>query len=71
MKQYRTHCLVCTGTGCVSNHAFDVKTALETEIKKQGLKDEVTVIATGCNGFCERGPVMAVQPKNIIYQELK
>ncbi|MBC8183176.1 NADH-quinone oxidoreductase subunit NuoF [candidate division KSB1 bacterium] len=71
MKQYRTHCLVCTGTGCVSNHAFDIKTALESEIIKQGLKDEVTVIATGCNGFCERGPVMVVQPENIFYQELK
>ncbi len=71
MKQYRTHCLVCTGTGCVSNHAFDIKTALESEIIKQGLKDEVSVIATGCNGFCERGPVMVVQPENIFYQELK
>jgi len=44
---------------------------LESEIIKQGLKDEVSVIATGCNGFCERGPVMVVQPENIFYQELK
>jgi NADH:ubiquinone oxidoreductase subunit F (NADH-binding)/(2Fe-2S) ferredoxin/Pyruvate/2-oxoacid:ferredoxin oxidoreductase delta subunit len=71
LKQYRSHCLVCAGTGCVSNHAFDIKTALETEIIKQGLKDEVAVIATGCNGFCERGPVMVVQPENFFYQELK
>ena len=71
MKQYRTHCLVCAGTGCVSNHAFDIKDALEKEIARQGLTDEVAVVTTGCNGFCERGPVMVVQPENIFYQQLK
>ncbi|MFZ5519109.1 MAG: NADH-quinone oxidoreductase subunit NuoF [Candidatus Zhuqueibacterota bacterium] len=71
MKQYRTHCLVCAGTGCVSNHAFDIKEALEKELVRQGLENEVAVITTGCNGFCERGPVMVVQPDNIFYQELK
>lgn len=71
MKQYRTHCLVCAGTGCVSNHAFDIKEALEQEIARQGLADEVAVVTTGCNGFCERGPVMVVQPENIFYQQLK
>lgn len=71
MKQYRTHCLVCTGTGCVSNHAFDIKEALEREIARHGLENEVAVVATGCNGFCERGPVMVVQPDNIFYQELR
>jgi len=71
LKQYRSHCLVCTGTGCVSNHAFDIKEALEREIAKNGLENEVAVVTTGCNGFCERGPVMVVQPENIFYQELK
>ena len=71
MKQYRTHCLVCAGTGCVSNHAFDIKEALEKEIARQGLADEVAVVTTGCNGFCERGPVMVVQPENIFYQQLR
>ena len=71
MKQYRTHCLVCAGTGCVSNHAFDIKQALEKEIARRGLADEVAVVTTGCNGFCERGPVMVVQPENIFYQQLK
>ena len=71
MKQYRTHCLVCTGTGCVSNHAFDIQKALEREIARHHLENEVAVVATGCNGFCERGPVMVVQPENIFYQQLK
>ena len=71
MKQYRTHCLVCNGTGCVSNHAFDIQKVLEREIAKHGLENEVAIVATGCNGFCERGPIMVVQPENIFYQQLK
>ncbi len=64
------HLMVCAGTGCVSNHAFDIKIALEKEIEKQGLENEVLVVTTGCNGFCERGPLLVVQPGNIFYQQL-
>jgi NADH:ubiquinone oxidoreductase subunit F (NADH-binding)/(2Fe-2S) ferredoxin len=71
LKQYRTHCLVCHGTGCVSNHAFDIQKVLEREIAKHGLENEVAIVTTGCNGFCERGPIMVVQPENIFYQQLK
>ncbi len=69
-RSYRLHLMVCAGTGCVSNHSFEVKGALEKEIKKQGLENEVLVVTTGCNGFCERGPLLVVQPGNIFYQQL-
>ncbi|NTU51839.1 MAG: NADH-quinone oxidoreductase subunit F, partial [Candidatus Aminicenantes bacterium] len=71
MKQYRAHLLVCAGTGCVSCGSFKIKEALEKEVKKRRLQDEVQVIATGCNGFCERGPIVLVQPDGIFYQLLK
>jgi len=70
MEKYRSHLLVCTGTGCVSNGAFEVKKALEDELRKHGLDTEIQVVGTGCNGFCERGPVMLVQPEGIFYQQL-
>ena len=70
MKPYRTHLLVCAGTGCVSGGAFALKDALEKEIAGRGLEDEVLVVATGCNGFCERGPIVIVHPDNIFYQRL-
>jgi NADH:ubiquinone oxidoreductase subunit F (NADH-binding)/(2Fe-2S) ferredoxin/NAD-dependent dihydropyrimidine dehydrogenase PreA subunit len=63
--------LVCAGTGCVSCGSFKIKEALEKEIKKRNLQDEVQVVATGCNGFCERGPIVLVQPDGIFYQLLK
>ncbi len=70
MKHYRAHVLVCAGTGCVSCGAFDLKEALEKEVGRRGLQDEVLVVATGCNGFCEKGPIVIVQPDNVFYQRL-
>ncbi len=71
LKDYRTHVLVCAGTACVSNESLKIKAAFEREIKKLGLEEEVQVIGTGCNGFCERGPVAVVQPDDVFYQRLK
>jgi NADH-quinone oxidoreductase subunit F len=71
MTAYRTHLLVCAGTGCVSCGAFVLREALEKEILRQGLGDQALVVATGCNGFCERGPILMVQPDGVFYQRLK
>jgi len=71
LKHYRAHLLICTGTGCVSNGSFKIKEALEKEITKQGLADEIHVDTKGCNGFCERGPIVIVQPEGVYYQRLK
>jgi NADH-quinone oxidoreductase subunit F len=70
LKLYRTHLLVCAGTGCVSCGSFKIKDALEKEIRKKGLENEVLVVTTGCNGFCERGPILMVHPDGIFYQKL-
>ncbi len=69
-KEHRLHLLVCAGTGCVANHAFDVKEALEKEIARKDLSDEIRVVTTGCQGFCERGPIVIVQPDGIFYQRI-
>jgi len=69
--EHRLHLLVCAGTGCVANRSFQVKEKLEQEIIKQGLQDEVKVISTGCQGFCERGPVVIVKPGDIFYQQVQ
>ena len=70
MADFRTHLMLCAGTGCVSNKALEVKTALEQEILKQNLQNEVEVVSTGCQGFCAQGPIVVVKPDNIFYQLL-
>ncbi|MBW8040650.1 MAG: NADH-quinone oxidoreductase subunit NuoF [Planctomycetes bacterium] len=69
-KAGRSELLICAGTGCVSNRSFKVRDALEAEIKKRGLSEEVQVVTTGCQGFCAQGPIMIVQPEGIFYQML-
>jgi NADH:ubiquinone oxidoreductase subunit F (NADH-binding)/(2Fe-2S) ferredoxin/NAD-dependent dihydropyrimidine dehydrogenase PreA subunit len=68
---YRTYLMVCAGTGCVANQSLKIKEKLETEIRKRNLQVEVSVVTTGCNGFCAVGPLMVVQPDGIFYQLLK
>lgn len=70
MKSYRTHIMLCAGTGCVSNGSFKIKDTLERELKNHNLQDEVGVVMTGCNGFCAQGPVAVVKPDEIFYQLL-
>lgn len=70
MKPYRLNLMVCAGTGCVANQSYQIKKALENEITKRGLDEEIQVVATGCNGFCAEGPLMVVQPDNVFYCRL-
>ena len=70
MERYRSHLMLCAGTGCVSNKSFKIQEALEKELNKRGLQDEILVVMTGCNGFCAVGPIMTVQPDGIFYQNL-
>lgn len=70
-KRYRTDLMLCAGTACVSNGTFKIQEALERELKKNNLEEEIQVVMTGCNGFCAQGPVMVVLPDGIFYQFLK
>jgi len=58
---------VCAGAGCLAYGAADVIEAFRTEIKKQGLDATVDTKGTGCPGFCERGPVVVINPQEICY----
>lgn len=68
--RHRMRLMICAGTGCVSNRAFDVRDALQEEIRRLNLSEEVDVVPTGCQGFCAQGPLVLVQPNQIFYQLL-
>jgi len=67
MKIFRSHVLLCGGTGCHASGSIAVKKVLIEELDKRGLSDEIKVVETGCNGFCAMGPIMVVYPEGIIY----
>ena len=68
---FRSHVLVCGGTGCTSSGSEQIVAALEKEIERNGLKDEVKVIKTGCFGLCALGPIMIVYPEGSFYSMVK
>ncbi len=61
---------VCAGTGCLGLGNDRVISAFEEEIKKQDLETKVDFRATGCHGFCEKGPNVVIYPEGISYQEV-
>ena len=67
---YRSHVLVCGGTGCSSSGSAKIRTEMENEIKKQGLENEVKVVQTGCFGLCALGPIMIVYPEGCFYSRV-
>ncbi len=68
---YRSHVLVCGGTGCTSSGTPKILEALQTEINKAGLKEEVAVVQTGCHGLCALGPIMVIYPEATFYALVK
>ncbi len=56
---------ICGGTGCHAYGCIKVAQGFKDEIKKQNLQDIAEVRTTGCHGFCERGPIVVIQPEGI------
>ena len=56
---------VCAGTGCCASGSEEVIAAFKSEIKSKKLDKKVSVRATGCHGFCEKGPVVVIYPERI------
>jgi NADH-quinone oxidoreductase subunit F len=61
----------CSGTGCLACGAGEVVAAFQAEIEKQGLKDKVEFKGTGCHGFCEKGPIVVIEPGETCYLSVK
>jgi len=70
MEKFRANLMLCAGTGCVASGTTKVREALQEELKKRGLADEIKIVLTGCNGYCAEGPVMSVHPDEVFYQKL-
>ncbi|OGP62076.1 MAG: NADH dehydrogenase, partial [Deltaproteobacteria bacterium RBG_13_53_10] len=67
-----TSCItICSGTGCRAYASEAVRAALEEEIKRQGLQESFDLKATGCHGFCEKGPLVVMYPEGTLYVQVK
>ncbi len=71
MEIYRSHVLVCGGTGCTSANSLKIMEEFERLLAENGLEKEVKVVKTGCFGLCARGPVVVVYPEGAMYTMVK
>jgi NADH:ubiquinone oxidoreductase subunit F (NADH-binding)/(2Fe-2S) ferredoxin len=62
---------VCGGTGCQANRSRAVIDEVRSELERHRLSDSVKLRITGCQGFCEQGPIMVIDPSNIFYCHIK
>ncbi len=68
---YRSQVLVCGGTGCTSSHSAQIIEAMQAEIDRVGLTEEVKVVKTGCFGLCALGPVVVIYPEGSFYSRVQ
>ncbi len=65
----RRQVLVCCGTGCLANGAREVADAFAERLGVATVRTFTK--RTGCHGFCERGPLVVVQPEGVLYTRVK
>lgn len=66
--------LVCAGTGCVANGSLEVIKKFEELGVKTGVMtahDKITIIPTGCHGFCEQGVLVGIPKLKTTYVKVK
>ena len=66
--------LVCAGTGCVANGALKVIEKfkeLGADVSVLTDYDKMTIVPTGCHGFCEQGVLVVIPDKHVTYVKVK
>ncbi|HON93062.1 MAG TPA: NADH-ubiquinone oxidoreductase-F iron-sulfur binding region domain-containing protein [Sedimentisphaerales bacterium] len=74
--------IICAGTGCVANGSLKVFAALKNEIENRGMdvivemghdhhKSDVFLSKSGCQGFCQAGPLVTIEPDDYLYVHVK
>jgi NADH:ubiquinone oxidoreductase, NADH-binding (51 kD) subunit len=70
MGKFKSHILICGGTGCKASQSNEIANRLKSALEENNLADEVQVVTTGCFGFCEKGPVVKMVPDNTFYVQV-
>ena len=68
---YQSYVLICGGTACFSGGGDKIVDEFKAQLKAQGLDTSIQVVATGCLGFCEQGPIVKILPQGTFYVQVK
>lgn len=68
---YESYVLICGGTACCSGGGDKIADAFKSRLAEAGLAEKVQVVATGCLGFCEQGPIVKILPQGTFYVQVQ
>ena len=68
---FRSHVMVCGGTGCTSSESPKIIAEFEKQLAAQGMDKEAQVVRTGCFGLCALGPIVVIYPEGSFYSMVK
>ena len=74
IKKQGLRVLVCAGTGCVANGSLKVIEKfreLGADVSALTEYDKMTIVPTGCHGFCEQGVLVIIPDKHVTYVKVK
>ncbi len=74
IKQQGLRVLVCAGTGCVANGSLKVIEkfkSLGANVSVLTDYDKMTIVPTGCHGFCEQGVLVVIPDLHVTYVKVK
>ncbi len=74
IKKQGLRVLVCAGTGCVANGSLKVIEKfkeLGADVSSLTDYDKMTIVPTGCHGFCEQGVLVLIPDKHVVYVKVK
>jgi len=67
--QERPKVHLCCGTGCRATGTLKVLDAFKKEAERNNI--DVEMVTTGCQGLCQKGPLMKIMPQGYFYQRIK
>ena len=83
-KKRTKRIVICAGTGCVANGSLEVMQALKERIETENLNVKIEldfedgkqeeflhVSKSGCQGFCQMGPLLTVYPEQVLYTKVR
>ena len=81
LDSQRKQILICAGTGCVAGGSLLIYERLQEILKEKDIlcsvmleeepHDTVGVKKSGCHGFCEKGPLLRIEPFGWLYLKVK
>ncbi len=82
LSMQKKQVLVCCGTGCVAGGALQIynriKSACEAqdidvcvELRHEPHGENIGLKRSGCHGFCEMGPLLKIEPLDVLYIKVR